>query len=251
MKNKKILILGGTGFVGNVLNNILETENDVTLIGSSGDIKYKIHEGLKLNIEELIRQNDLIIYCAWDFKAKKKNYISSHFNAVEEIVKFCNRNKISFLFLSTMLSNRNSKSIYNKAKYICENLVLNNNQSVIKLSVLESNINKKGNLYLKISKTPTIFGYRILLKPNKAKFKTSSIHDLRSFFESFSFENSNTFIPETNSLTLSETIDKLLMGKNKYIFVNWKLVYYFFLLLETIGIKSRVNTDSIVSIWGE
>ena len=69
-----------------------------------------------------------------------------------------------------MLSNKNSRSTYNKAKYICENFVYDNKQSVMKLSVLESNINKNGNLYLKISNIPTIFGYRILLKkPNFQK----------------------------------------------------------------------------------
>ena len=251
MKNKKILILGGTGFVGNFIKNILEDDNYVTVIGSSGNIKYKIHEGLKSNIEKFIIQNDLVIYCAWDFKAKKKNYISRHLNAVEEVVKFCNVNKISFLFISTMLSNKNSRSTYNKAKYICENFVYDNKQSVMKLSVLESNINKNGNLYLKISNIPTIFGYRILLKPNTAKFKITSSDDLMSFFKGFSFENSNTFIPKTNYLTLLEIIDKFSMKKNRYIFVNWKFVYYFILFLETVGIKSRINTDSVISIWGE
>ena len=44
MINKKILILGGTGFIGHVLKNILEINNNVTLIGSSEKVSFKIGE---------------------------------------------------------------------------------------------------------------------------------------------------------------------------------------------------------------
>jgi len=251
MNNKNIILLGGTGFVGQVIKKALENKNNIMTVGSSGNTKYNITEGLNSKIKQLIINSDLVIYCSWDFKASKKNYFLIHVNAVKEVVEFCNKHKKSLLFISTLLANENSKSIYNKTKYICEQIVLKKNQSILKLSVVVSNLNKNGNIYLKISKLPTIFGYKILLKPNNAKFRTTDIYELKIFFDNYSFQNSNIFVPNTKLLTLSNIIDLFTLKNNKYIFVNWKPLYFIVLFLEFFGVKSRIRPDSILSIWGE
>ena len=54
MKNKKIIILGGTGFVGHFLKNILDTSNHITYIGRSTQISYNIGQEVTRELKELI-----------------------------------------------------------------------------------------------------------------------------------------------------------------------------------------------------
>ena len=62
MIKKNILILGATGFIGQIFVNILQKKNNITLIGSSGDINLLIGENITESIKELVRKNDLIIF---------------------------------------------------------------------------------------------------------------------------------------------------------------------------------------------
>jgi len=251
MIKKNILILGGTGFIGQIFVNILQKKNNITLIGSSGDINLLIGENITESIKELVRKNDLIIFASWDFKLKKDEYINKHITTIKEVLRVCEKHKKSLLFVSTALAREDSKSIYNKTKYLCEKEVLLFNQSILRLGVINSDSNAKGNIYLKLSKIPSFFGYKILLKPNNKKFYIDNLEDIKEFLNNFLFGTSNVYKNISSPVDLSEIIDMFTNKKNQYIFLNWKFVYFILKLFNILGIKLRINTDSLLSIWGE
>ncbi len=251
MINKNILILGGTGFIGKIFTSILEKKNKITLVGSSGDINFLIGESISGALKELIKINDVIIFASWNFVLKKHEYTSKHIGSVNEILILCKKYQKKLLFVSTSLARENSKSIYNKTKYLCEKEVLLFNQSIIRLGVIYSELNLKGNIYLKLSKIPSFLGYKILLKPNNKKFYIDTFEGIGEFFKNFSFKTSNTYENNSAPVELTQIIDMFNKKKNKYIFFNWKFVYFILKSLSVLGIKFRINTDSLMSIWGD
>ncbi len=251
MINKKILILGGTGFVGHVFENILKSNNNVTLIGSSEDVNFKIGENVSDDLEELIIKNDLIVFASWNFKLKKNEYLSQHLNSVKELTLKCKKHNKALLFISTALAKEKSKSIYNKTKYSCEKEILLNNQSIMRIGVINSNLDLNGNFYLKLAKLPTFFGYKIMLKPDNPKFYVDDLKMIEEFLERFSFSSSNIYKNENRPISLSNVINLISSKKNKFFYINWKIPYTIILLLNNLGIKFRINSESFLSIWGE
>ena len=251
MINKKILILGGTGFIGHVLKNILEINNNVTLIGSSEKVSFKIGENVSYDLEELILNNDLIIFASWNFKLKKSEYINQHLKSVKELISKCKKHNKAILFISTALAKEKSKSIYNKTKYLCENEIVLNNQSLMRIGVINSDLNFEGNIYLKLAKLPTFFGFKILLKPDNPKFYIEDIEMIKEFLETFSFSSPNIYKNNSEPIPLSNVINLFTKKKNKFLYINWKIPYIFIIILNNLGIRSRLSSDSFLSIWGE
>jgi hypothetical protein len=253
VKNKKIIILGGTGFVGHFLRNILDTSNHITYIGRSTQISYNIGQEVTRELKELISSSDVVIFASWNFYIEENSYVNIHVNSVVEILRLCSETKTSFLFISTFLANSASKSRYNKAKYLCEVECDNYSQSWIRLGVLLSDINEKGNLYLKLSNFPTFFGYKLMIKPNYKKFNITDLNNIRIFLDNFSFNGQNIFQDSSNSklYSLTEILDIISGKSEKYFYINWNKVYCLFRALKILGISTRLNLDSLISIWGE
>jgi len=252
MKNKKILILGGTGFVGYELKKILKQNNTVISVGAKGKNYFVLGKELGPNLKKEISSADLVIFCSWNFKAEETRYVELHVNSVNKVIDICEKNKTSFLFISTYLANKNSKSIYNKAKYYCEKTTVNRDHSVMKISVLKSDKSLPGNIYLKLSKMPSFFGYKLMLKPNNKKFIIHNPKEISNFFDTFKLNSVNIFYDQKKEkVSLSDVLESFSTKNYKYIFVNWIYIYNLLKFLNFVGVRSRVNTDSILSIWGE
>jgi hypothetical protein len=159
----------------------------------------------------------------------------------------------SFLFISTFLANSASKSRYNKAKYLCEVECNNYSQSWIRLGVLLSDINEKGNIYLKLSNFPSFLGYKLMIKPDYKKFKITDLNNVRLFLNNFSFDGQNIYQDSSNSklYSLTEILDIISKKSEKYFYINWSVVYFLLRALKILGISTRLNLDSLNSIWGE
>ena len=253
MKNKKITIFGGTGFIGHFLKNILDASNHITYIGRSTQISYNIGQEVTRELKELISSSDVVIFASWDFHIEENNYIDIHIKSVVQILRLCREMKTSFLFISTFLANPASKSKYNKAKYLCEVECDNYSQSWIRLGVSISDLNEKGNIYLKLSNFPSFLGYKLMIKPDYKKFKITNSNNVRLFLDNFSSDKQNIYEDNTNSKlhSLTEILDSFSGKSEKYFYINWSIVYYLFRTLKILGISSRLNLDSLISIWGE
>lgn len=253
MKNKKIIILGGTGFVGHFLKNILDASNHITCIGRSTQISYHIGQEVTGELKELISSSDVVIFASWDFHIEENTYVKMHIDSVLQILKLCREMKTSFLFISTFLANPASKSRYNKAKYLCEVECDNYSQSWMRLGVLISDLNEKGNIYLKLANFPSFLGYKLLIKPDYKKFKITDSKNVRLFLNNFSFNKQNIYQESSNIKlhSLTEILNIFSDKSEKYFYINWSIVHYLFRAFRILGISSRINLDSLISIWGE
>ena len=253
MKNKKIIILGGTGFVGHFLKNILDASNHITCIGRSTQISYHIGQEVTGELKELISSSDVVIFASWDFHIEENTYVKMHIDSVLQILKLCREMKTSFLFISTFLANPASKSRYNKAKYLCEVECDNYSQSWMRLGVLISDLNEKGNIYLELANFPSFLGYKLLIKPDYKKFKITDSKNVRLFLNNFSFNKQNIYQESSNIKlhSLTEILNIFSDKSEKYFYINWSTVHYLFRAFRILGISSRINLDSLISIWGE
>jgi len=253
VKNKKIIILGGTGFVGHFLKNILDASNHITCIGRSTQISYHIGQEVTGELKELISSSDVVIFASWDFHIEENTYVKMHIDSVLQILKLCKEMKTSFLFISTFLANPASKSMYNKAKYLCEVECDNYSQSWMRLGVLISDLNEKGNIYLKLANFPSFLGYKLLIKPDYKKFKITDSNNIRLFLNNFSFNKQNIYQESSNIKlhSLTEILNIFSDKSEKYLYINWSIVHYLFRAFRILGISSRLNLDSLISIWGE
>jgi hypothetical protein len=253
MRNKTILIIGGTGFVGTILSNILSTYNTVIPIGRTTKVNYEIGQEVSLELKKLISSSQLVIFASWDFNISSDKYIKIHCDSVLQFLKICKDFDTSFLFISTALSNKVSRSLYNKAKHMCEILTIKHGASCMRIGVLVSKLTKSGNIYLKLSKLPSIYGYKLMLKPDNKKFKLTHIDQLTLFFNSYSVDEVNIFqdTKQSETYSLSEILEMFSEKKYKYIYIDWKLIYYILKTFRFLGINLRINLDSLISIWGE
>ena len=152
-------------------------------------------------------------------------------------------------FFSTYYATAKSRSKYNQTKHLCEEAVLKNNFSVVKLGSVvlkESNGGFYGNIinFVKRFKILPVF------TPSKKIFyKTDSSH-LLSFLSNLDLNNSKThFVCENQPIFFENIFENLNLN---YIKINipWKVPYLFLLILEKLGFKLKFRSDSFLSIWG-
>jgi dTDP-4-dehydrorhamnose reductase len=118
----KILILGGTGFIGfylyNQLNNIHEV--DFTSTSNEAGIRYKIE---KNSLKNIISENyDIIIN---NINPRQISY-SHMVRGIEEVVSVCKETNTWLIQVSSILAqhkNRNLNS-YNLKKTICDDIII-------------------------------------------------------------------------------------------------------------------------------
>jgi len=136
--SKKILITGGTGFVGKNLINSINTENHIINIGrNKNSMCDNIFWNLQDNLDDLLIDNvDVIIHCAsivGNANISKSQYMDINVKSTLELLEFGLKNKIKkFILISTGgvygFSNNisdendicNAKEIYSLSKYFSE-----------------------------------------------------------------------------------------------------------------------------------
>jgi NADH dehydrogenase len=133
IENKKILILGGTGFLGKALIAFLAKENvKIYLLARNAtnreDLqKYKSNSNIKIFdwylsdfkiIERVIKEVDCIInLCGILYENKKGDFDKIHSDLPYVLAKFCTKNNITnFIHLSALGVSETSDSKYSRSK---------------------------------------------------------------------------------------------------------------------------------------
>ena len=142
---KKIIIKGGLGHIGSYLiENFLKKKNDVHLIiidnfqsqrfSSLFDLKLKNNKVsfydlnvAKQSISDVVNKADILVHLAAITDAensvgKEKFYTENNLNCTKEVIKFCRKYNVPFIFPS-------STSVYGKMKH--NEILLEDNEDIL------------------------------------------------------------------------------------------------------------------------
>jgi len=175
MKNQICTILGGGGFIGRYLVRNLTKKNYRCIITTrkafdKGYLKTQATPGaiqlLDWNpsnfseLKEAIKNSDIVINLIGIlFETRKQKFYNIHSNIPEAVAKICSESEVKkFIHVSAIGANENSKSLYQKSKYLGEIKAFNNfkNTIVIRPSVVCGTEDNFTNLFSKLSILPVI-----------------------------------------------------------------------------------------------
>ena len=186
MKNQICTILGGGGFIGRYLVRNLTKKNYRCIITTrkpfqKGYLKTQSTPGaielLEWNpknfseLKDAIKNSDVVINLIGIlFETRKQKFYNIHSQIPETIAKICNESDVKkFIHVSAIGANENSKSLYQKSKYLGEiNAFKNFNKTVvIRPSVVCGSEDNFTNLFSKLSILPIIpiVGLRYKFQP--------------------------------------------------------------------------------------
>ncbi len=175
MKNHICTILGGGGFIGRYLVRNLTKKNYRCIISTrkafqKGYLKTQATPGaIELvdwnpnnfsELKESIKNSDIVINLIGIlYETRKQKFYNIHSNIPEAIAKICAESNVKkFIHVSAIGANENSKSLYQKSKYLGEVKALKNfkNTVVIRPSVVCGTEDNFTNLFSKLSFLPII-----------------------------------------------------------------------------------------------
>ena len=175
MKNQICTILGGGGFIGRYLVRNLTKKNYRCIITTrkafeKGYLKTQATPGaielLDWNpnnfseLKEAIKNSDIVINLIGIlYETRKQKFYNIHSSIPEAVAKICSESDVKkFIHVSAIGANENSKSLYQKSKYLGEIKALNNfkNTVIIRPSVVCGTEDNFTNLFSKLSILPVI-----------------------------------------------------------------------------------------------
>ena len=175
MKNQICTILGGGGFIGRYLVRNLTKKNYRCIITTrkafeKGYLKTQATPGaielLDWNpnnfseLKEAIKNSDIVINLIGIlYETRKQKFFNIHSSIPEAVAKICSEADVKkFIHVSAIGANENSKSLYQKSKYLGEIKALNNfkNTVIIRPSVVCGTEDNFTNLFSKLSILPVI-----------------------------------------------------------------------------------------------
>ncbi len=180
MKNQICTILGGGGFIGKYLARNMTKKNYRCIITTRNAFQkgYLKTQGTPGSIElldwnpdnfselkEAIKNSDIVINLIGIlFETRKQKFYNIHSNIPETIAKICSDAEVKkFIHVSAIGANDQSKSIYQKSKFIGEQKAFENfkNTVVVRPSVVCGTEDNFTNLFSKLSFLPVIPVVRI------------------------------------------------------------------------------------------
>lgn len=243
----KILLLGGTGYVGSAIGNLLENEkHEVVKLGTNTNPKFIIGE---LFAEEFFNDFDVIIYLAWYFNSNNPEYFNLNFESFNKIAIYCWKNNKKLIFVSTLHSSLNASSIYNKTKAFCEQAAIKYNFQIVRLGTVLIDQNYGNGTYGKIIKLVNTTKIYPRIYPDREIYQITKNEHLVKIIKLLSKT-------ETNPVVLTEGINQKLENvldlKNKFIFsfpIHFKLIYLILKIIELTKINFSFKSDMVLSIW--
>ena len=175
MKNHICTILGGGGFIGRYLVRNLTKKNYRCIISTrksfqKGYLKTQATPGSIelvdwspnnfIELKKAIKNSDYVINLIGIlYETRKQKFYNIHSNIPEAVAKICSDSDVKkFIHVSAIGANENSKSLYQKSKYLGEVKALNNfkNTVILRPSVVCGTEDNFTNLFSKLSILPVI-----------------------------------------------------------------------------------------------
>ncbi len=196
MKNQICTILGGGGFIGKYLVRNMTKKNYRCIITTRNAFQkgYLKTQGTPGSIEllnwnpnnfselkEAIKNSDVVINLIGIlFETRKQKFYNIHSSIPEAIAKICSETDVKkFIHVSAIGASENSKSIYQKSKYLGESNSLKNFDKtiIIRPSVVCGAEDNFTNLFSKLSMLPVIpiVGIKYRFQPILVKDVADSI----------------------------------------------------------------------------
>jgi NADH dehydrogenase len=173
--NNKIITILGSGFINRYLVRNLTKKNYRCIISTrkpfqKGYLKTQATPGaielLEWNpnnfsaLKEAIKNSDVVVNLIGIlYETRKQKFYKIHTSIPETVAKICSESDVKkFIHISAIGANENSKSLYQKSKYLGEIKALNNfkNTVIIRPSVVCGTEDNFTNLFSKLSILPVI-----------------------------------------------------------------------------------------------
>ena len=173
--NNKIITILGSGFINRYLVRNLTKKNYRCIISTrkpfqKGYLKTQATPGaielLEWNpnnfsaLKEAIKNSDVVVNLIGIlYETRKQKFYQIHTSIPEAVAKICSESDVKkFIHISAIGANENSKSLYQKSKYLGEIKALNNfkNTVIIRPSVVCGTEDNFTNLFSKLSILPVI-----------------------------------------------------------------------------------------------
>lgn len=189
--SKKILLFGGSGFIGSSLTKaLLEEKNEVCVICQNKENalkKFKNHPNLQIKTIDIFNENELrnfvknyeivINLIGKLFETKKGDFAKFHHYFPNFLSKNLSNDQI-LIHISALGIEKSSKtSIYAKTKLDGENSIINNskNYNIIKPSIV---FGKEDNFFNQFAKMAQFSPFLPLIGGGKAKFSPIYVEDI-------------------------------------------------------------------------
>ena len=193
LRNLRITVFGGTGFVGRHLIKYLcnheciikvPTRNPVKgyflqPLGDVGQInlvKFDLSDNQKL--KNLIEDSDIIINLIGILFEKKKNdFTNLHYNFVKRLVDNINLHKIPFIQMSALGVNKYQNSLYSESKFNAEKYIQKNLKKFI---IVRPGLifGPEDNFFCKFAKISLYSPFLPLIMGGKTKFQPVHVEDV-------------------------------------------------------------------------
>ena len=246
---KNIFITGSNGFVGKLL---IESKNFNGIAIKS--LTSRKSKNMKFDLNELFEKDSInFIHNAWnmsqrDSSISNKVNVSGSLNLIEELNQF-KLNKL--IFISTIHAGKDSKSVYEKHKYLIEKKIIENNGYVIKCGLIFEKNNFKEGFVGNIYKLTKFFPVLPNFSGKRKIYYTTDIEDLKNIIMSIvEGENVNnvTYCISDGPITYEELVKKFFQLEKPIINLPWTLGYFAAKTLELLKIPFPIKSDSLKAI---
>ena len=193
LRNLRVTVFGGTGFLGrHLIKHLCNQECVIKVptrnpakgyflqplgdVGQINLIKFDLSDNRKL--ENLIEDSDIIINLIGILFEKKRNdFINLHYNFVKRLVDNINLNKKHFIQISALGVNRYKNSLYSRSKFNAEEYIQKKSK---KFSIVRPGLifGPEDNFFCKFAKMSLFSPFLPLIMGGETKFQPVYVEDV-------------------------------------------------------------------------